>query len=258
MTLPRLGALPARTLPNQPRLDGLHMMLRRAPAVLNRSHVNPAPVMADNDKIGDCTAAGLANSIRAVSALNGFQTQITDAEAIQFYSASTGYDPRDPASDQGGIEVDVLAYAARNGIDLGEQRLYPIWGSIHPQGRNAMGLACAALGPVYLGVQLAVADQAGMGGLWDTPTPTAYGNPSPGSWGGHCLVLWDYAGLNDDDEIRLLTWGTYQRATWRWLHSRIMEAHGLLWPQLATPSKGFLSIRDLDAIKAQNRLFLMG
>lgn len=256
-SLPKLGARPAETRPGQPRLDGLRMMTTRAaPAVLNRSHINPSPIMADNDMIGDCTSAGLANSIRAVSALNGFQTAVTASDAIRFYSESTGYNPADPATDQGGIEVDVLACAARDGYALADQLLYPLWGSIEPQDRNGVALACAALGPVYLGVELAIADQAGMGGLWDIETPDSWGDRTPGSWGGHCLLLWGYAGLCDDDIVTLLTWGTRQRATWRWLRSRMREAHGLLWPQLATPLPGFLSVADLDTIRARNAAFL--
>lgn len=255
--LPKLGALPAVTYSCQPRLNTLEMMGRIAPPWLDRSSVNPAPIMGGNDALGDCTSVGLANSIRAVSALNGYQTAISAEDAISFYAHSTGYEVGHPETDRGGVEVDVLTYAATYGLKLENERLYPLWGSIDPDDLNGMRLAMTNLGPVYLGVQLAIADQATMGHLWDTEAQSA-GDPTPGSWGGHCLLAWDYTGTEDTDEVTLLTWGTTQRATWRWLRSRMMEVHGLLWPQLATPGHGFLTIKDLETLRMANSSFLAG
>jgi len=258
MTL-KLGAKPAVVHPGQPRLDRLRMMARVAPPVLIRDHIQPQAKMFANGSIGDCTSAGLANSIRAVSALNGFTTDVIDADAIKFYEHSTGYVDGDPATDQGGVETDVLAYAAASGYALQTQTLYPIWGTIDPQNLNSIRVAAASLGPVYLGVQLAIADQANVGAVWDTDTPASDGDPTPGSWGGHCLLAgFSYYGTSDTDIVLLTTWGTQQRATWRWVRSRIMEAHGLLWPQLATPKPSFLSVGDLDSIRADNAAFLSG
>ncbi|WP_256889212.1 hypothetical protein [Acidomonas methanolica] len=256
--LPCLGARPAVLRPRQPRLDHLPMMTRAAPAVLRRDEIDPAPIMADNDRIGDCTAAGLANAVRAVSALNGFQTPVTTQEVVAFYSASTGYRAADPASDRGGVETDVLAHAALHGYALEAQTLYPLWGTIEPGHFNSLRLAASALGVVYLGVELAIADQAGLGGIWDTETPDSLGDRTPGSWGGHCLLLWAYDGTGDEDTVTLLTWGTTQRATWRWLRSRMTEAHGLLWPQLASPAPSFLSVTDIALIRSANTTFLNG
>jgi len=95
----------------------------------------------------------------------------------------------------------------------------------------------------YFGVQLALADQASIGAVWNADTPASAGDPTPGSWGGHCLDGWSYEGTGDADIVTLLTWGTTQRCTWRWLRSRLVEAHGILWPQLATPSPAFLAVR---------------
>ncbi|GAN54897.1 hypothetical protein [Tanticharoenia sakaeratensis] len=254
----RLGARPAETRPRQPHLSGLRMMARAAPPKLIRSHINPSPLMLDNDTLGDCTSAGLGNSIRALSALNGFQTAITPQNAVSFYSASTGYVPGNAATDQGGIEVDVLGYAAAHGYPVQNQTLFPLWGTIALDDFNGMRLAMAAFGATYFGVQLALADQASIGAVWDTDTPASAGDPTPGSWGGHCLDGWSYTGTGDTDIVTLLTWGTTQRCTWRWLRSRLMEAHGVLWPQLATPSPAFLAIHDLEDVRAANAAFLNG
>ncbi len=247
----RLGCRPAETRKGQPSLSRLRMMDRRAPSRLIRDHIDPAPLMLANDRLGNCTAAGLGNHIRATAALAGYQVAVRDADAILFYERSTGYTPADPASDLGGIEVDVLACAARDGYALGDQTLYPVWGSTAPDDMNALRLIMAGMGAAYLGVDLAQADQA-EGGVWDTATP---GNQRPGSWGGHCLLAWAYDGTDEGSIVHLLTWGSIQRATWRWVRSRIMECHGLAWRQLM-PASGLLNGQDWDRLQADNAAFL--
>ncbi|MFT9046168.1 hypothetical protein [Acetobacter orientalis] len=245
----KLGCKPAKTLPNQPRLSGLRMMARKAPDRLIRDHIDPAPLMLGNDQLGNCTSVGIANHLRATAALGGYQIDICTGDAVRFYSESTGYNPAVPGSDQGGVEVDVLSVASRNGYALDTGWAYtPLWGTTDPQDRNALALITAGMGAVYLGVQLTQADQSA--GLWDTSQP---GENIP--WGGHCLLLWDYTGLADDDTVTLLTWGMLQKATWRWLKARVTEAHGLIWLQLTLPSGLYPTGDDVQRLKFNNELF---
>lgn len=72
----------------------------------------------------------------------------------------------------------------------------------------------------------------------------------------HCLLGWSYSGLADSDTVDLLTWGTIQKVTWGWLKSRVMEAHGLVWPQLTLANGLYPTGPDLDALRAQNAEFL--
>ncbi|OUI98367.1 hypothetical protein [Acetobacter cibinongensis] len=249
----KLGCKPAETRNNQPYLSGLRMMARKAPARLVRDHIDPAPLMLANDQIGDCTSVGIANHLRATASLAGYQIDVSTGNAVRFYSESTGYTPVNAESDQGGVEVDVLGIAGRDGYHLDHGTYYPLWGTVDPQDRNALALVVAGMGCAYLGVQLAAADQAP--GVWDTDRT---GDNTPGSWGGHCLLLWDYTGLGDNDLVTLLTWGTQQKATWRWLHSRIMEAHGIIWPQMVLPSGFYPTGPDLERLRVDNAAFLMG
>ncbi|GBQ90447.1 hypothetical protein AA13595_2895 [Gluconacetobacter johannae DSM 13595] len=249
----RLGCRPARTRPGQPRLSGLDMMARRAPDRLVRAGIDPAPLMLGNDVLGDCTSAGIGNHIRATAALAGFQVAVGTAQAEAFYAASTGYVPGDPATDRGGVEVDVLTHAARDGYRLAGQTLFPVWGSADADDLNGMRNIMAGMGAAYLGVRLARADQ--QDGVWDTTTP---GDQTPGSWGGHCLLAWAYDGVADDSLVTLLTWGTTQRCTWRWLRSRLMEVHGLAWRQLMPAGGVAPDGRDWDALVAANADYLAG
>ncbi|OUJ16473.1 hypothetical protein [Acetobacter sp. DsW_063] len=250
----KLGKLPARHDARAPKMAALSLFGRQAPARLIRDHIDPSPQMLANNTLGNCTSAGLGNSFRAQASLAGFQVSVTDAEAISFYSKSTGYVPGNAATDRGGVEVDVLAIAARDGYALAAQTLYPIWGNIDLTNLNGVRLCMAAFGTVYCGFALAEADEASVDAVWDTTTP---GDQTPGSWGGHCALLWSYSGTDDSDVVDVLTWGGIQKATWRWVRSRADEFHAVAWNQIA-PASGLLSGQDWDKLRADNSSYLMG
>ncbi|WP_025812276.1 hypothetical protein [Komagataeibacter kakiaceti] len=260
----KLGCCPAQRHPNQPHLSAMRgFMVRQAPVRLDRSGINPTPLMLGNDVLGDCTSAGIGNHIRATAALAGFQVAMDVADAVRFYSRSTGYVPGRPATDNGGVEVDVLTTALRDGYALETQTLFPIWGSADPTDLNGIRNITAGLSAAYLGVQLAQADMwedqdGNLPPVWDTDSPADHGDPTPGSAGGHCLLLWDYTGTADTDLVTLLTWGAKQKATWRWVRSRIMEAHGLAWGQLHAPGGLYPTGDDWAALVAANDAYLAG
>lgn len=239
------------------------MLSRLPPPRLDRSHIDPSPRMLGNDQIGDCTSAGLGNAIRAIAALGRYQINVTDEDAELFYEETTGYVPGDATTDKGAVEVDVLSYAMQHGYPTQGGAFYPMWGSVDVSDRASVANVMAALGPVYLGVMLSASDmsQIATEGMSTTlhPDNHAYGDTTPGSAGGHCLLGWDYTGMSDADTVTLITWGCATiKATWGWLSSRGMEAHGLLFSQLALPSGLYPTGQALDEVKSANRSFLMG
>ena len=226
----RLGCMVREAPVGTPQLLGA-LRVEMAPAALSRGHVAFAPAMDGNDTLSDCTAAGLANAIRAQAAIAGVQVGLATADVVRFYSASTGYDPNNPATDSGGYETDVLSYQLAHGFAASAQVPWVgLWGTIDPRDLNGVRLAMTHMGCAYLGVELALADQGG--GRWDTTTA---GDQTPGSWGGHCLLAWAYDGIEPDSTVWLATWGRLVPATWRWVASRCMEAHGVAHRQLLGP-----------------------
>ncbi|MCE2579618.1 hypothetical protein LDL36_14165 [Komagataeibacter sp. FNDCR1] len=260
----KLGCRPAEHRPGQPMLSAMRgFCARKAPPRLIRDHIDPAPLMLGNDVIGDCTSAGLGNHARATAALAGFQVDVTTAQAEAFYSLSTGYVPGNPDTDNGGVEVDVLTTAMRDGYAATNQTLFPLWGSADPGDLNGIRNITAGLSAAYLGVQLAQSDMwededGNLAPVWDTQTPVGHGDTTPGSAGGHCLLLWDYTGTADTDFVTLLTWGSKQKATWRWVRSRIMEAHGLAWMQLLSASGLAPTSQEREALLVANNAYLRG
>lgn len=249
----KLGCLPAKTLTRQPVLTNTRMMARLPPARLDRSHINPAPLMLGNDITSDCTSAGIGNALRATSALGGYQTDVTDDNALMFYEESAGYRGT-PETDRGAVETEVLSYALRHGYPTESGTYYPLWGSTDT-GRNSIALLMASLGVAYLGVRLSTTDMDNVA-RYGSETVLGLDNGVPGSAGGHCLLAWDYTGMRDTDTVTLLTWGMRIKSTWAWLDSRIMESHGMVWPQLRMPQGLYPTGAMLDDIRAANRRFL--
>jgi hypothetical protein len=144
--------------------------------------------------------------------------------------------------------LDVLRFQQRSGFDIGEQTpLVADFAVADPTDRRLLASIMARLGVGYWGVDLALADQ--LAPVWDVTTP---GDQTPGSWGAHCVIAWDYSGLGDTDLVTLGTWGRWQQATWRWVRTRLVEAYGLAWRQLM-PATGVTWLGlDYDRLRAEN------
>ena len=206
---------------------------RLPPPTLDRSAIHYRPQLFANNQIGDCTAAGMGNAALAVSALNGSTAIVMEPAVVSFYSAVTGYDPNVPGSDRGAVLADVMSYQYNTGFQTGAQLLVGPWATYNPQDRGLMALTMAELGISILGVKLSVNDMNAVsaGDVLDLP-PTPGPNDVPGSAGLHCLLIFDYTGLNDTDLVTLPTWGMRQPATWRWVADRVDEAHVVVWRNL--------------------------
>jgi hypothetical protein len=232
-----------------PQLE-CHFGARRAQPSLDREAVGFLPHLDDNNRLSDCTAVALANCARAASLLHGYAIVIPTPRVVAFYSQSTGYNPTDAATDRGGVITNVLADQARQGFDVGDQApLSGAWGTFDPRNRNVMALCMEEVGSVNLGVSLSISDQTTT--IWDTNPPASAGDPTPGSWGLHDCMLWDYTGLNDDDTVRIGTWGYWQRATWRWISARADEAHSVAWRRFGGAEKTI----DYEQLIADGELF---
>ena len=177
--------------------------------------------MADvlgNDALGDCTAAGVAHLIALLTGGGDAPVTITTAETIAFYSLSTGYDPSDPSTDQGGDEVTVLTTWRGKGFD--GKGAHAIAGFVQVDASNAALLkACAFyFGGLYFGLEL----------------PDTYTNPFPSAdgyvWGpgtpdpnqGHCIV-----GVGADATgIKVDSWGLLGTFTYEAIAELCSDAAG--------------------------------
>jgi hypothetical protein len=203
-------------------------------ARLDRSTLAFTPGLYWNDKVPDCTAVALANAARGYAwARTGADIVVQDRAVPSFYAACAGVadDFVSIVGSDGARLLDVLGRASRSGFNAGAQTaIVPTWGSIKAQAR--IELADAMInGALILGVNLSASDHT-VGGTWDIDMPgVPAADQQPGSWGPHAVMVWDYAGLSDTDTVRIGTWGAWQRATWRWIFSRITEAYAVQFRQ---------------------------
>lgn len=182
-----------------------------------------------NNSLGDCTAAGCGHIRQAWTANNGVQQVWTDPQIQQIYSWTGGYDPNNPAgTDNGAVEIDVLNYWRKTGF-FGDQ----IAGfmALEPQNNLHVKQSIMLFGGVYIGVGLPLSAQKQA--VWHVTPGGADGDSTPGSWGGHCMVICSY---NATGPI-FITWGEYQQATWGWYNAYCDEAYALLSSDWATTNK---------------------
>lgn len=249
----KFGCLPPKRLYNQPAFTSRNILSADPATRLDRSHINPAPRMLGNDTLSNCTSAGIGNYLRAVSSLAAFQTNVTEENAVMFYEESAGYRGT-PETDMGAAETEVLSYAMRNGYPTDGGVFYPLWGSCQPTVQN-IARVTQTLGAAYLGIKLTHQD------MEQISQPGAIlrgGLDNSGIAGLHCLLSWDYTGLTAGDTVSLITWGEVIRVSWEWLMARVLEAHGMIWPQLKMPHGLYPTGGTLEDIRRQNVRFLRG
>jgi hypothetical protein len=167
-------------------------------------YVGMSDVLA-NDRTSDCTSCGAFKIVESWLGRSGTPGSFGVADALKFYGLSTGYDPANPATDQGGIETDVLGYWRDKGLD--GQGAHAIAGYIpvHPADATNVKSLCWLFGNLYFGVDLPdawTASPPNDGFVW---TP---GAPDPDQ--GHC-----FAGLGADDEgVTVVSWGLVGKITY--------------------------------------------
>lgn len=163
----------------------------------------------ENDQLGDCTEVARANGILCVAALAQQSVSIEDADVIAAYELDGGYQPGIPSTDNGCVELDVLNGWLKTpmaGVTL------DAYVSVNPQAGDFATLRYAIMlfGFAYLGLNMPMAWQGSVGGLWDAGTDAAH---EPGSWGGHATIAVGYDWTLPQPEILLVTWANPQRIT---------------------------------------------
>lgn len=196
----------------------------RAPRLALRDYMRaalpPAPAAADytakakpflgevlaNDRLGDCTAAGAFHIGGALLANSEQPIPFTESDVVAFYSVTTGYNPADPSTDQGGDERTVLNYWRDEGLTPGAHRIAG-WVAIDGTNAEEVRQAIWLFENVYFGVELPDA--------WINPFPSAdgftwdvAGDADPSN--GHCFVGVGYS----DAGVTIDTWGMLGTCTW--------------------------------------------
>lgn len=172
-----------------------------------------------NDRLGDCTIAGLAHAFQIFSLNAGKERTLPDQYILDGYEKWCGYNPKDPSTDNGGIELDVLTAVKKKGF--AGVKLY---GFADPNVKNLTEVkqGIALFGGQYIGISLPISAQSQ--DVWDVVPDDGSGRTEPGSWGGHCVFVPKY----DPNGFTCITWGTVKKMTLAFWLKYCDESHTLL------------------------------
>ncbi len=196
-----------------------------------------------NDKLGDCTIAGIAHAIQVWSANTDGEITVADSIVESYYEKWDGYNPSDPSTDRGGIELDVLNNWHNEPFDG-----HPLLAFADPKfsNLNQIRQSITLFGGVYIGISLPVTAQTQ--DVWDVGKGA---DARKGSWGGHCVFVPKY----DEHSFTCITWGELKTMTVAFWKKYCDEAHTLLgqnWLTVKGSPDGFDENQlktDLSCIK---------
>lgn len=186
------------------------------PARRDWIHIQDEFGMMMNDQLGDCIIAGAAHAVQVWSMNAAKETTVGDKDVVAAYQQWDGYDPADPSTDHGGVELDVLNNWRKDGL-AGHELL--AFASVNPHIWLEVQQAINLFGGIYIGVALPMTAQTQE--VWDYSSD---GENTPGSWGGHCVFVTGY----DQKEITCITWGKRKHMTLRFFQFYCDEAYALL------------------------------
>lgn len=193
--------------------------------------------MLMNDTLGDCTIAGVGHAVQTLTANAGAEALVADADVLHFYEIWDGYDPSNPATDAGGIELDVLnawqksffSTATTEGSVLVAHKL-DAFANANPVNVEEVKQAIFLFGGIYIGMNVPNFIMAAEPpGIWDVVANDG------GLDGGHCVFVTGY----DAELLTFVSWGTVYKMTWAYWSKYVDEAHALLSPD-------FLAANGMD------------
>ena len=182
-----------------------------------------------NDQHGCCTIAGIGHAIQIFTHCCGkAPVTVPDSTVLEYYEKWDGYNPLDPTTDQGGIELDVLN--AWRASDFSGHKL-AAYVSVTPHITQHVKQGMNLFGGLYIGISLPNTAQTQT--VWDLPTGQFDPNDAlPDSWGGHCVFAVGY----DADGVTVVTWGALKKMTWAFWNTYVDEAYCLLSPDFLNES----------------------
>jgi hypothetical protein len=177
--------------------------------------------MLGNDSVGDCVEAATLHCIQQFSTYAESPLIPTDAEALAFYEAATGYNPADPNTDQGSYVLGTggtIQYWMTKGVTCGGQ-LNKATGFMQITQKNPTEWqqGIYLFGGLLTGLQLPEAIVAGdtVPFVWET-----FSGPVAG---GHEVWINGYETLNSGRVYDLISWGKEYRATEEFLMNCVDE-----------------------------------
>jgi hypothetical protein len=177
--------------------------------------------MLANDTLGDCTIAAVGHAVQTWTANASKEATVNDAIAIEYYEKWDGYNPNDPETDQGGVELSVLKDWQKQGFNGTPLKAFA---EVNPLNVYHVKATIALFGGIYIGVELPLTAQDQ--NIWQLDPNASTNASAPGSWGGHALWVPTY----DVNTLTCITWGAPKQMTWDWFQKYCSESYALFSP----------------------------
>lgn len=245
----KLGKLPARKGSVSFRLRDYQELSKLPAAPLKAGHfaaVRDWQGMLGNDQYGNCVLAGGDHEHIDWSIEGGTSAVFTAKTALADYAAITGFNPKDPSSDQGTDMQVAASYRRKTGlIDAnGKRHKIAAYLAIAAGDADELKQAAYLFGACGVGIQFpsSAMDQFNAGKTW---TVVRGGTIE----GGHYVPAVGY----DHQYVYVVTWGKLQRMSWAFFAKYCDEAIAYISPEMVKGGKtpeGF-NINQLTADLAQ-------
>jgi hypothetical protein len=192
-----------------------------------------------NDQYGCCVEADDGHYLMLRTANAGSIVIPTTEQILALYSAETGFNPDDPASDQGTDEGSDCEWMVVNGL-LGHKA--SATGFVNPQSISHLKWCIQLFGGCKFGINFpqSAMDQFNAGLPW-----TVEANDG-GIIGGHDVLGVKY----NSGWFYVVTWGQLQQVDLAWIMKYAEEAHVLLFSDWITKNGTAPSGFDLKALIA--------
>lgn len=176
--------------------------------------------MLKNDEIGDCAIVGKANLIQDWTSNESSEVLITEQDVVDNYTKLSGYDPQTGENDHGCYLIEVLQDWKAAGIK--GSHVIDAYALVNAKNTDLVKAGIYIFGGLYTGFALPLSIQNK--DEWEMPSYGPEGDGTPGSWGGHCVMIVAY----DYTHVYAVSWGQIIKISWAFFHQYCDESYVIL------------------------------
>jgi hypothetical protein len=203
--------------------------------------------MLGNDQYGDCVWAGSCHEHELWTMLGGDPAEFTEQNALDAYTAVTGFDPNDPNTDQGTDMRNAINYRRTTGITDSTGKIHKIGGfcALEPGNYTQLLQALHIFDSVAIGFEVPASamDQFNAGKIWSIVP----GSPIEGGHYVPCVARPGHL------LIDVVTWAKTQGMTQAFYHKYNDETYGIFSEETLVNGKSPEGFMLADFVKALTR-----
>lgn len=241
-TMYKLGKLPARKDAVKFKLSSYEKTALPKPPLTfgHQGLVNPWN-MYGNDKYGDCVWAGAGHETLLWNKEVGKLVNFTDANILASYTAVTGFNPKDPNTDQG-TDMELAAkYRRQTGLKDKNGTVHKVGAylAIETGDVDQIKQAVYLYSAVGIGIQFpgSAMDQFNAGKPWDVVKGAKIE-------GGHYVPVVGF----DQNYVYVVTWGELQPVTYAFIKKYMDEGIAYLSTEFISKTGKTLDGFDITAL----------